>query len=42
VSALFSPGFLAVLVYGALAASGAGGVLLLLLFARDLENRRIW
>lgn len=41
-TALFSQGFLAVLVYGALTASGAGGVLLLLLLARDLKNRRIW
>jgi hypothetical protein len=41
-SALFPQAFVAVLVYGALAASGAGGVLLLLLLARDRKNRRIW
>lgn len=41
-SASFPQAFVAVLVYGALAASGAGGVLLLLLLARDRKNRRIW
>lgn len=42
VSAMFPQAFVAALVYGALAASGAGGVLLLLLLARDRKNRRIW
>lgn len=41
-TAIFPEAFVAVLVYGALVASGAGGVLLLLLLARDLKNRRIW
>jgi hypothetical protein len=41
-TALFPEAFVAVLVYGALWASAAGGALLLLLLARDVKNRRIW
>jgi hypothetical protein len=38
----FSQTVLAVLVYGALAASAAGGLLLLVLLALDVKNERIW
>lgn len=38
----FSLTVLIALIYGSLAASAAGGVLLLVLLAFDLKNKRTW